>query len=68
MHRKIKGVLGQSTTEFIRSVRLKHAAELLKTGNYNVSQSMYETGFDNPSYFTKSFKKMYGKTPSDYIE
>lgn len=66
MHRKIKGVLGQSTTEFIRSVRLKHAAELLKTGNYNISQSMYEAGFDNPSYFTKSFKKIYGITPSEY--
>lgn len=68
LHRKIKGVLGQSTTAFISSVRLKHAAELLKTGNYNVSESMYEAGFDNPSYFTKSFKKMYGKTPSEYID
>ncbi len=68
LHRKIKGVLGQSTTEFIRSVRLKHAAELLKTGKYNVSQSMYESGFDNPSYFTKSFKKLFGKTPSEFVE
>ena len=66
LHRKFKGIVGQSTTEFIKSVRIKHAAELLSRGQYNVSEAMYEVGFDNPSYFTKSFKKIYGVNPSEF--
>jgi signal transduction histidine kinase/DNA-binding response OmpR family regulator len=66
LHRKLKATIGQSATEFVRSVRVKHAAELLSLGRHNVSQAMYEAGFDNPSYFTKSFKKIYGVNPSDY--
>lgn len=66
LHRKLKGTIGQSATEFIRSVRIKRAAELLKQGQHNVSQAMYEAGFDNPSYFTKSFKRIYGVNPSEF--
>jgi signal transduction histidine kinase/ligand-binding sensor domain-containing protein/DNA-binding response OmpR family regulator len=66
LHRKLKGTIGQTTTEFVRSVRIKYAAELLSQGQHNVSQAMYESGFDNPSYFTKSFKKIYGVNPSEY--
>lgn len=66
LHRKLKGTIGQSATEFVRSVRIKHAAGLLRQGQHNVSQAMYEACFDNPSYFTKSFKKIYGVNPSEY--
>jgi AraC-like DNA-binding protein len=66
LHRKLKGTIGQSTTEFMRCVRIKHAAELLSQGQHNVSEAMYEAGFDNPSYFNKVFKKICGVNPSEF--
>jgi AraC-like DNA-binding protein len=42
------------------------ACELLKEGN-NVSETAYRTGFSDPNYFSKVFRKTYGMSPSDYI-
>ncbi len=66
LHRKLKMFTGQSTTEFIRSIRLKRAAQLLKTGHLTVIEVMYEIGMESSSYFSKAFKKQYGTTPSEY--
>ncbi len=66
LHRKLKAITGQSTTEFIRNTRLKRAALLLKNNAGTVSEIAYQTGFTNLSYFTKSFKDLYGVTPSEY--
>ncbi|NND61589.1 MAG: response regulator, partial [Flavobacteriaceae bacterium] len=68
LHRKIKALTGLSTTEFIRSQRLKAALELLKSSGLNVNDVAYTVGFNTPSYFIKCFKKVYGKTPSQYIK
>ena len=67
LHRKLKAFTGQSATEFIRCERLKLAAKLLKkTKETNVAEIGYAVGFNNPSYFTRCFKKQYGVSPSDF--
>ncbi|MEO0901581.1 MAG: response regulator, partial [Bacteroidota bacterium] len=66
LHRKLKGLIGLSATEFIRSQRLKLAAQLLEKSDANVSEVCYQTGFNNLSYFAKCFKEVYGVSPSKY--
>jgi signal transduction histidine kinase/DNA-binding response OmpR family regulator len=66
MHRKIKALTDQSTTEFIRNYRLQKAANLLKNKTGTVSEIAYQVGFDNLSYFSKSFQDKFGKLPSDW--
>jgi signal transduction histidine kinase/DNA-binding response OmpR family regulator len=65
--RKIKSLTGQSTNEFIRTIRLKKAIKLIEEGNLNVSEIAYKVGFSSPAYFTKCFRKQYGKSPSRYF-
>jgi signal transduction histidine kinase/DNA-binding response OmpR family regulator len=66
LHRKLKALTDLSATEFIRSVRLKRAAEMLERGQDNVSQIAYQVGFNSLSYFAKCFKEQYGEIPSLY--
>ncbi len=66
MYRKIKALTGQTATEFIRTIRLKRAAQLLKNGQLNVTEVMYMVGFSHRSYFTQSFKAMYDVSPKEY--
>ncbi|WP_106792556.1 ATP-binding protein [Aquimarina sp. Aq78] len=66
LHRKLKALTGLTSSEFIRSQRLKLSAQLLKNSDTNVSQVGYAVGFNDHSYFTKCFKEMYQCTPSEY--
>ncbi len=68
VHRKLKALTGQSATHFIRSIRLKRAAQLLKDRSASVSEIAYQTGFNNLSYFTRSFKEQYGELPSTFLK
>ncbi|GAA3619251.1 hybrid sensor histidine kinase/response regulator transcription factor [Flavivirga jejuensis] len=68
LHRKLKSITNQSATEFIRSIRLKHAIKLMKEGKYIVKEIGYAVGFSSHNYFTKTFKKQYGKSPSEFIK
>ena len=68
MYRKLKSLTNLSGNEFIKNIRLKKAVQLLESENYNVSEIAYKVGFNDPSYFTRMFKKQYGKTPSEYFE
>lgn len=66
LYRKMKSLTGQTPADFIRTVRLKTAAKLLKAGNCNVSEACYRTGFASPQNFAKHFKEMFGVLPSQY--
>lgn len=66
LHIKLKVLTNKSTTEFIRSIRLKTAAALLKQSNLSISEIAYKTGFATPAYFSKCFKKSFGILPTDY--
>lgn len=67
LYRKLKALTNQSPTEFIRYIRLKKAIRLMNEGNTNIDEIGYAIGFNSHSYFTSSFKKQFGKTPSDYL-
>lgn len=66
LHRKLKAFTGLSATEFIRSQRLKMAADLLQKGHPNISEVAYAIGFNDASYFTKCFKETFGCSPTVY--
>ena len=66
LHRKLKALTGLSTTEFIRSERLKLAAVLLKNMDANISEVGYSVGFNDIPYFIRCFKKRYRITPKEY--
>lgn len=66
LYRKVKEIMGQTPTEYIRSIRLKHAEKLLKTTNKTVLEIMYQCGFNNKAYFYREFAKKYHETPNEY--
>ncbi|MDM1294376.1 helix-turn-helix transcriptional regulator [Sphingobacterium sp. N143] len=68
LHRKVKSLTGISTGEFIRNIRLQQAEKLLLEKKMNISQVAYSLGFTNQTHFTTLFKKMYGLSPTEYIQ
>lgn len=66
LYRKLKSLTGLSINEFIRSIRLKRAAQLLSQGNSSIKEVMFEVGFSNSSYFTRAFKEEFNCTPKEY--
>jgi signal transduction histidine kinase/ligand-binding sensor domain-containing protein/DNA-binding response OmpR family regulator len=67
LFRKLKALTDQSPGDIICHMRLQRAAELLVKRAGNITDVAYLTGFSDPSYFTKAFKKQFGKTPSEYM-
>ena len=66
MHRKLKELTNMSARDFIRSIRLKQAAELLSNNKLAVSEIAYALGFSNLSHFSNSFREFYGMSPTEY--
>ncbi len=66
LYRKFKEVLDKTPSEFIRNIRLEHAAKLLKTTKMTVSEIMFQSGFSNKSYFYREFQKQFQQSPTDY--
>jgi len=66
LHRKLKALSEKSTSEFIRLIRMKRAAEMILNGQGTISEIAYEVGFNDPSYFTKCFRNEFGIPPSEY--
>ena len=60
--------MDMSPIDFLRSYRLRKAAEMLHEGSLSLTEISDSTGFSSYSYFSKSFKKHYGVTPKEYIK
>ena len=63
LYRKIKALSGKSTSNFVRSIRLHKAKELLVSSRLNISQIAYEVGFRDPKYFSRTYTREFGKSP-----
>ena len=68
LYKKIKALTGQTAVEFVRNIRLKRAAQLLKQQQLNVAEITYEVGFTDLQYFRTCFKKEFGVSPSEYAK
>ena len=66
LYRKIKDAANTTPTEFIRNIRLKEAERLIKTTKLTIQEIMFQTGFNNKSYFYTIFKIEYGSAPNEY--
>lgn len=67
LYQKIKSISGQSIGEFIRTIRLRKAVEIMTQEDVLLTEVMYRVGIQTQSYFTKAFKKEFGKTPSQFL-
>lgn len=68
LYRKTKAITGQTCIDFVRSYKLRRAAQLLIRDEYTISEICFMTGFNEPSNFAKVFKKQFGKSPSNYLK
>ena len=66
LHRKLKALVDQSATQFVRTIRLNRAAELLTKHSGTVSEIAYDVGFNTLPYFTKCFQEQFGVNPSEF--
>ena len=66
--RKTKTMLGKTPSEIIRDLRLQKASEMIISGKYRVSDIAYHVGFNDPRYFSRSFTKAFGMSPTEYFE
>jgi DNA-binding response OmpR family regulator/two-component sensor histidine kinase len=67
LHRKLRAVTGKSASGFVRTHRLQRAAQMFEGGYGNVTEVAYAAGFHNLSYFSRSFRDLYGVQPSEYL-
>lgn len=67
LHRKFVGLTGHSPSGFIRTLRMKRAAQFLTKGQLTVSEILYKVGIKSRSYFIKSFKDQFGVSPTDFV-
>ena len=68
LYRRIKSLTQLSPNEFTKNIRLKHACQLLRDQQLNISEIAYAVGFSDPKYFTACFKIAYGMTPTEYLK
>jgi len=68
LYRKLYSISGQTPREFITSIRLKRAIQLLENDGMTISEIAYQTGFSDPAYFSNCFKKQFGQSPSEYVK
>ncbi len=66
LHRKLTMLVNKTTSEYIRDVKMACAREFMESGMYNVSETVYKVGFKSNSHFSKTFKAIYGITPSEF--
>jgi signal transduction histidine kinase/DNA-binding response OmpR family regulator len=64
LYRKLKALTNKTPSQFIRSIRLAKAKELLANSTLNISEIAYQVGFNNPNYFSRAFQQEFGTAPS----
>jgi len=68
LYKKLKALTGLTVNIFIRNIRLKIAASLLKKGKYNISEVAYAVGFNNPKYFSTCFSELFEMSPKEFMQ
>ena len=68
LYKKLKALSGLTVNIFIRNIRLKTAAKLLKKGHYSISEVAYAVGFNNPKYFSTCFSELFDMSPKEYMQ
>ena len=68
LFKKLKTLDRTCPIEFIKEMRVKRAAQLIESGDYNMTQIAYMVGINDPRYFSKCFKQRFGMTPTEYKE
>lgn len=68
LYKKLLSLTGKAPLEFIRTIRLQRAAQLLEKSQLTVSEVAYKVGFNSPKYFAKYFKDEFGMLPSAYVQ
>eukprot|EP00388_Colpodella_angusta_P009129 GDKJ01024480.1.p1 GENE.GDKJ01024480.1~~GDKJ01024480.1.p1 ORF type:complete len:1385 (+),score=239.10 GDKJ01024480.1:3813-7967(+) len=68
LYTKVKELTGQAIGDFIRTIRLKKAVQLMTQENMPIAEVMYNVGIQTQSYFTKAFKNEFGKTPMQFLK
>lgn len=66
--RKLKQTMGVTPQELLSEARIKHACQLLRNTDKNVSEIAYACGFTDPKYFSRTFKQSIGQSPSEFRE
>jgi len=68
LHRRLHAIMGKTTSEFIREIRMKRAGQLLSSGSKRISEVMFEIGISSNAHFNRYFKEMYGISPKEFIK
>ena len=68
LYRRTISATGLAPNALLREYRLIKSLDLLKKGDYNISQAAFDAGFSSPSYFTKCFQKKFNMKPLDYLK
>ncbi len=66
--RKVKALVGQSPINFLQAIRIKRAIQLMQSKSFSIAEVAYRVGYADPKYFSRSFKKITGKSPSGYFK
>lgn len=66
LNRRLREITNQSARDFIRNIRLRQAARLLREKKLSIAEVAYATGYSNPSHFSVVFKEVFGTTPRAY--
>jgi len=67
LYKKIRQLTNLSVNDFVKSIRLKKAMELFKQNRFTIYEVAYQVGFNDPKYFSREFKKQFGKSPRVFM-
>lgn len=66
LYRKLRALTGTTINDFVKTIRMQRALHLIESGHYQVSEVAMQVGFEDVKYFSKEFRKVHGKTPSQF--